>query len=146
MADRRFRAGRRRGAAWVLRTFGIPARERLSTHGLFAALFALMVQIGLGAIVPNPDPTMAVAAAEVLCHTGGPTDDGSGSVPPLHGPDCLVCPLCVALHAPPPVLGSGPALPAPTQVAFRLVVVRTAAIAPLRTDYPPLQARAPPLT
>ena len=143
MAEGRCRAGGRTG---VLHALGLAARHRLSSAGLMAALFALMVQIALGAIVPAPDPGAAVASAEVLCHTGGPNDDGSGSVPPLHSPDCLVCPLCAALHAPAPVLGSGPMVPVPTQAGFRLAVVSVPMAAPPRADYPPLQARAPPLT
>jgi hypothetical protein len=143
MAEGRCRAGGRTG---VLRALGLAARHRLSSAGLIAALFALMVQIALGAIVPAPDPGAAVASAEVLCHTGGPNDDGSGSVPPIHSSDCLVCPLCAALHAPSPVLGSGPVVPVPIQAGFRLAVVYAPVAAPSRADYPPLQARAPPLT
>ena len=140
--------GRNRAGGWTrgLRALGLTARHRLGSAGLVAALFALMVQIALGAIVPTPDPGAAIDSAQVLCHTGGPNDDGSGSVPPLHSPDCLVCPLCAALHAPAPVLGSGPIVPAPTQAGFRLAVVYVPVAAPTRADYPPLQARAPPLT
>jgi hypothetical protein len=119
--------------------------RHLSASGIVAALFALMVQIALGAIVPPPDPMAAVASAEVLCHTGGPSDDGSGSVPPLHALDCLACPLCAALHAPAPVLGSAPVVPLPAQAGFRLASVPAPVAAPSRADYPPLQARAPPL-
>ncbi len=143
MTVRQAGAGGRTG---VLHALGFAMRHRLSVSGLVAALFALMVQIALGAIVPQSDPGAAVASAEVLCHTGGPNDDGSGSQPPIHTSDCLVCPLCAALHAPAPVLGSGPEVPAPSRAGFVLAAVPTPVVAPPRADYPPLQARAPPLT
>ena len=117
MAEGRNRAGGRTGA---LRAPGLAAPHRPSAAGW--------------------------VSAEVLCHTGGPNDDGSGSVPPIHSSDCLVCPLCAALHAPAPVLGSGPVVPVPAQAGFRPAVVYAPVVAPPRADYPPLQARAPPLT
>src|SRR6202012_5368447 len=77
--------------------------------GLVAALFALMVQIALGAIVPAADPGAAVASAEVLCHTGGPNEDGAGvgaGAPPLDG-GRSVRPRCWVTRAAPMPTGRG---------------------------------------
>ncbi len=119
--------------------------RRLNLHGLFAVLLALMAQLGVGATVPRLDPIALVTGAAQLCHV----DDDAGGTPnhaPGHPADCLICPLCAALHAPPATLVSGPPELAPPGVA---VVIRselpppsTAPPAPRRS---PSQPRAPPI-
>ena len=115
---------------------------RVPLRGLLAALLALMVQLALGATVPNAQAALSIAAAPI-CHS----DDGTGNAPaPAHVPDCLVCPLCAAVHASaaivlPPVSDAVPfarlcLLPRPE--------LPPPATAPPSVDWPPNQPRAPP--
>jgi hypothetical protein len=113
--------------------------------GLLAALLALMVQLGIGASVPRPNQLAQIAGAETLCQA----PDGAAEPPsraPVHPLDCLFCPLCAALHAPPATPVSGTPVLAPSTAA---IVIRpelpppsTAPPAPRR---PPSQPRAPPI-
>lgn len=115
--------------------------RRFHLAGLFAVLLALMAQLGIGATVPLTDQVVGVGA---LCHT----EDGAGGTPshgPSHSSDCLVCPLCVALHAQSVALVPLIAVPAPADVGVvlkaELPPPSTASPAPHR---PPSQPRAPP--
>jgi hypothetical protein len=114
--------------------------RRFHLSGLFAVLLALMAQLGAGASVPRIDP---VAGVETLCHDIG----GAPSQVPSHHPaDCPVCPLCVALHAPPAALAAVIAVPAPRAI---VVAVKTElpppSTAPPAPHRPPSQPRAPPI-
>ncbi|MGD0103871.1 MAG: hypothetical protein ABSC06_07515 [Rhodopila sp.] len=116
--------------------------RRFPLHGLFAVLLALMAQLGAGASVPRFDP---IATAGLLCHT----EDGTGGVPlkaPSHSGDCLVCPLCVALHASSAALVPVTSTTMPQDVGVvlksELPPPSTAPPAPHRR---PSQPRAPPI-
>jgi hypothetical protein len=115
--------------------------RRFQLPGLIAVLLALMAQLGMGASVPRIDP---IAAAGVLCHS---EDGGSGgpSKAPAHSSDCLVCPLCVALHASSVALVSDVSTPMPRDVG---VVIKSElpppSTAPPAPHRPPSQPRAPP--
>jgi hypothetical protein len=114
--------------------------RRFHLRGLFAVLLALMAQLGAGATVPRVDP---VAIAGVLCHTG--EDGGGPSQAPSHPADCLVCPLCVAIHDPSVAVVSAIAGPIPRDVG---VVLKTELPPPSTASpavhRPPSQPRAPP--
>jgi hypothetical protein len=115
--------------------------RRFHLHGLFAVLLALMAQLGAAATVPRLDP---IGTAAVLCH---PENDGGGapSRAPSHSSDCLVCPLCVALHAQPVALLPVADAPMPRSIG---VVLKTElpppSTAPPAPHRPPSQPRAPP--
>ena len=115
--------------------------HRFRLPALFMALLALMAQLGVGASVPRADP---IAAAGVLCHPHH-NSDGTPSHAPAHLPDCPVCPLCAAIHAPAPTLVAVITAPPPPAVAVTATIERpppaTAAPAMPR---PPAQPRAPP--
>jgi hypothetical protein len=119
--------------------------RRLHLPGLFAVLLALMAQLGTGATVPQLDPFALLAGAETLCHT----DDDAGSPPsqaPGHPADCLVCPLCAALHAPAaPLISSAPDLTPPGLRAERRAELPPPSTAPPAPHRPPSQPRAPPV-
>jgi hypothetical protein len=98
--------------------------RRVSLHGLLAVLLALMVQLGVGASVPRPDPVALLNGT--ICHA----DDDAGGAPASPAPhtaDCLVCPLCVAVHAP------------------SVALVAASQVSPPAPRRPPSQPRAPPL-
>jgi hypothetical protein len=116
--------------------------RRFHLHGLFAALLALMAQLGVGASVPRIDP---VTGIELLCHM----EDRAGGAPskaPSHSDDCLVCPLCVALHSPSVTLVTigTPLMPPSVGVVLKseLPPPSTAPPSPHRA---PSQPRAPPI-
>jgi hypothetical protein len=120
------------------------SNRRVPFHGLFAVLLALMAQLGIGASVPRFDALAQVIGTEILCHP----PDGAGGAPapaPMHPLECLICPLCVALHAPPAILVSDVAVLAPSAV---VVVLRSElpppATAPPSSRRAPSQPRAPP--
>jgi hypothetical protein len=115
--------------------------HRFNLHGVFAALLALMVQLGVGASVPRLD---TIVTAGVLCHA----EDDAGGTPsktPFHPADCLVCPLCIAVHASPAGLVAVVSLPMPPGAG---VVVKTElpppSTAPPARHRPARQPRAPP--
>lgn len=112
--------------------------RRFHLSGLFAVLLALMTQLGAGASVPRIDPISGVAA---LCHMDG----GSPAQAPSHGSDCLVCPLCVALHAPSVILASAGMIVVPPDgwVALK-TELPPPSTAPPAVHRPPSQPRAPP--
>jgi hypothetical protein len=124
-----------------VKTTGMVNR-RFHLHGLFAVLLALMAQLGAGASVPRFDP---IAGAGTLCHT----EDGAGGTPskaPSHPDDCLVCPLCVALHAPSVVLiTANTPLLSRTVGVVRKVELPPPSTAPPALNRPPSQPRAPPI-
>jgi hypothetical protein len=114
---------------------------RFHLGGLLAVLLALMAQLGAGASVPRIDPVTGVG---VLCHTNA----GGGG--PAHGPsrssDCLVCPLCVALHAPSVTLIPADSIPVPPGAgAGARAELPPPPTAPPAQHRPPAQPRAPPI-
>jgi len=118
--------------------------RRFHVHGLFALLLALMVQLAVGASVPRLDPMVVITGAAALCHA---TDDTGGTPnrSPSHPPDCLVCPLCVALHAQAIPLIADAAVPAPPTIpAERRAELPPPSTAPPAPHRPPSQPRAPP--
>jgi hypothetical protein len=107
-------------------------------------LFALMTQLGLGASVPRIDPISGLVA---ICHTqDGSATDRVPSPAPGHPAGCPICPLCVALHAPPAMLASAQAITPP---AGGWTVIRSElpppATAPPALHRQPSQPRAPPI-
>jgi hypothetical protein len=119
--------------------------RRFHLPGLFAVLLALMAQLGAGATVPRIDPLALLAGAATICHA-----DNEPGNPPSHTPghpaDCLVCPLCAALHAPAaPLTAAGPSLTPPVLRAERRAELPPPSTAPPATQRPPGQPRAPPV-
>jgi hypothetical protein len=115
-------------------------RHRIS--GMVAVLLALMVQIAVGATVPQIDPVVALFSAETLCHTDQPSDGPDHESPPL---DCLLCPFCVVVHAQAVALPDAPVLRPPNAKWLR-VTLPEVAVPPLPPlPRPPGQPRAPPL-
>jgi hypothetical protein len=113
-------------------------------HGLFAVLLALMAQLGVGATVPRLDPIALITGVASLCHAVDDTG-GTPSPGPAHSSDCLVCPLCAALHAPAAPLPSGaPVLTPPAELAERRAELPPPSTAPPSPHRPPSQPRAPP--
>jgi hypothetical protein len=109
--------------------------------GIFGVLLALMVQLGLGASVPQIDPVVTGAG---LCHT-----DDSGGAPsraPTHPADCPVCPLCSVLHVQATILAAdAPGLPPPAIAVLIRPELPPPSTAPPAPHRPPSQPRAPPL-
>jgi hypothetical protein len=105
-------------------------RLRFHLPALLMVLLALSVQLGLGSRVPSLDPLAFAAGA--ICHAPERSDRSRDDHAPLHSSDCLLCPLCVALHAP-----SVFVVP-----ATALIIPPTAQIV-LRPELPP-PATAPP--
>ncbi len=106
--------------------------RRLPLHGLLAVLLALVVQLGVGATVPRSDPGAIIAGDEAICHAQANGPGNTPDRPPTHPADCLVCPLCVALHAASATL-------VPPEVALS----RTTVMVVLRSELPP-PSTAPP--
>ena len=118
----------------------VTSRFRLS--GLFAVLLALMAQLGAGASVPRIDPIQGISA---LCHAEE-DEGGAPSQAPSHSTDCLICPLCVIVHAQPAVLVSaGPVVMPPAVLAVIRTELPPPSTAPPALPRPPSQPRAPPL-
>jgi hypothetical protein len=118
--------------------------RRVSVHGLLAVLLALMAQLGISATVPRLEPLAQVISAEMLCHA----PDGAGDAPapvPMHPLDCLVCPLCVAVHATSMILvcDAGVRVPSAAVVVLRSELPPPST-APPSSDRSPSQPRAPP--
>jgi hypothetical protein len=107
-------------------------------------LLALMVQLGTGATVPRLDPLAQIIGGEILCHA----PDGAGDTPapaPMRPFDCLVCPLCVAMHAPSIIPISDAAIPMPSAaVAVLRCELPPPSTAPPSSRRPSSQPRAPP--
>ena len=116
-------------------------RRRFHLFGLLAVLLALMAQLGAGASVPRVD---LVATEGMLCHT----DDGGTGSPsnaPSHSGDCLICPLCVALHVQPaPLVSAIVSLMPPDSVVLLKAELPPPSTAPPTLRRPPSQPRAPP--
>jgi hypothetical protein len=125
--------------------------RRVPSRGLIAALIALMVQLAIGAMVSpsgafgttaSGDSTLAALGAAPICHADS---DGSGTPAPAHLPDCLSCPLCVAVHTPfasPP--SASVALLAPPAPPSGRPALPPEATAPPAPNWPAVQPRAPP--
>jgi hypothetical protein len=119
--------------------------RRLHLTGLFAVLLALMAQLGMGATVPRMDPLAELAGAQAICHAADVSATQPGQAP-SHPMDCLVCPLCIALHASPAALiPAGTALPPPSVISIGSAVLVPPARAPPSPHRPPGQPRAPPI-
>jgi hypothetical protein len=120
--------------------------RRLPLHGLLAVLLALMAQIGIGASVPRTDPLAIAAGVSDICHAADGSDETPGAPAPVHPLDCLVCPLCIALHTPAVALISPmSSLPAPQVVTVLRGELPPPSTAPPATRRPPSQPRAPPI-
>ncbi len=116
-----------------------PSRHQIS--GMLAALLALMVQIAVGATVPQPDPVAAVFSLGALCHAEQPSDGSDHKTPPL---ECLVCPFCVVVHAQAVALPDAPVL-RPPNAKWLLAALPEVAVSPQPPlPRPPGQPRAPP--
>jgi len=115
--------------------------SRFHLSGLFAVLLALMAQLGAGAAVPRTDPIQGVAA---LCHA----EDDAGGAPsqaPSHSTDCLICPLCIIVHAQPAALvAAGPVVTPPSMLAVIRTELPPPSTAPPALPRAPSQPRAPP--
>ncbi len=113
-------------------------------HGLLGALLALMVQLALAAVVPAPAAPSRLAFADApICHAA----DSSGSAPaPGHAPECLICPLCIAIHASAAIsLPTGEAsVPVARLHPLPRPELPPPATAPPSVDWPPNPSRAPP--
>src|SRR4051794_36356109 len=111
---------------------------RLPMRGLVAALLALMVQLALGAIVPNAEARQALGEAPI-CHT----DDSGGTVPssPAPLPDCRAGPLCAPVHASATAVlpMAADATPAPHLYPLARPELPPPATAPPSVDWPPNQ-------
>jgi hypothetical protein len=117
----------------------IPVRHAIT--GMLAALLALMVQIAVGATVPQTDPVAALFLAETLCHSDQPSDGSDHKAPPL---DCLLCPFCVVVHAQAVALPDVPVLRPPSAKWLLVVLPEVAVPPPPPLPRPPGQPRAPP--
>ncbi len=118
--------------------------RRLSLHGLFAVLLALMAQLGIGATVPQADPIAVIADFGAICHATGDAG-GTPDHTPAHPVDCLACPLCLAVHAPAVALIARGVTPVPpAAVLVRRVELPPPSTAPPSLHWPPNQPRAPP--
>jgi hypothetical protein len=119
--------------------------RRTSSFGLLLALLALTAQLTFGLPLPKAGTEASLAAATTLCHVDG--EDTGGQVPAApHLPDCLICPLCVAIASAAALLpADGAMVPAPPSA-----IIARAAVPPPATAPPPMprfaaQPRAPPL-
>jgi hypothetical protein len=92
---------------------------RTPISGLLFALFALVTQLALGAVVPQPERALTRMEAGIICHASGSTDETPA--PADHHPlDCLLCPLCISLTAASVLLPAmGPHLPSPQVKEFQ---------------------------
>ena len=119
--------------------------RRMPLLGLLAVLLALMAQLSMGASVPRVDVFAQTVGDQAPCHTAderGPNP----SQPPIHPADCLVCPFCIAVHAPAPTLISERAIPASRGiVAVLRPELPPPSTAPPCHHWPPGQPRAPPI-
>lgn len=118
--------------------------RRCHLHGLFAALLALVVQLGAGASVPRPDPLRQIADVAILCH-GADDTGGAPARLPSHLFDCLLCSHCIAAQPQIPPVPAPPYLVPP-----RVWQVRRAELPPPSRAPPPryrtaIQPRAPPV-
>jgi hypothetical protein len=118
---------------------------RLPSHlpALLMVLLALSVQLGLGSRVPSLDPLAFAAGA--ICHAPEQSDRGRDNHAPLNSSDCLICPLCVALHAPSVFVVPATALimPPTAQIVLR-PELPPPATAPPSLRHCAAQPRAPP--
>ena len=107
--------------------------RRVPLHGLLAVLLALMAQLGIGASVPRVDVFAQIVGAEAaLCHAADERGTNP-SQPPNHPADCLVCPLCIAVHT-----------AAATLICEGAVAMNRSVVVVLRPELPP-PSTAPPI-
>lgn len=119
--------------------------RRTSSFGLLLALLALTAQLAFDLPLPKAGTEASLAAATTLCHIDG--DETGGQVPgPPHLPDCLICPLCVAIASAATLLPAvGATVPKPHSAIIARAVVPPPATAPPSTARFAAQPRAPPL-
>ena len=120
--------------------------RRTSSFGLLLALLALTAQLGFDLPLPKAGTEASLAAATTLCHIDG--DETGGQVPgPPHLPDCLICPLCVAIASAATLLlpAVGATVPKPHSAIIARAAVPPPATAPPSTARFAAQPRAPPL-
>lgn len=112
--------------------------------GLFTALLALAIQLGLAASVPNPASAFALAGVGVICHAGAERNEVPLAPAHRQAPDCALCPLCNALAAPAPTLPAAPVVRPPAMMFVAAMVVLPPATAPPRVIITAAQPRGPP--
>lgn len=119
--------------------------RRTSSFGLLLALLALTAQLAFDLPLPKAGTEASLAAATTLCHIDG--DETGGQVPgPPHLPDCLICPLCVAIASAATLLpADGTTVPTPLSAIIARAAVPPPATAPPPTPRFAAQPRAPPL-
>ncbi len=119
--------------------------RRTTSFGLLLALLALTAQLGFDLPLPKAGTEASLAAATTLCHIDG--DETGGQVPgPPHLPDCLICPLCVAIASAATLLPAvGATVPKPHSAIIARAAVPPPATAPPSTVRFVAQPRAPPL-
>lgn len=112
-------------------------RFRVPRLGLLAALFALAVQLAVGAIVPSP--LMGFGDA-VICHADAP----AGVPQRHHAPLPMCCPLCAAMAAPAPLLATAPPIVAVARVFYPFAALPPPATGPPARVIFAAQPRGPP--
>jgi hypothetical protein len=121
--------------------FGI---GRLTLHRLAVALLAIMVQIAIGARVPDVDAAAVLGPAQSTCHAADERSDGNAPTP-MNPADCLSCPICLSVHVAPLLPVSIAQAPTPPVAGIRIPASRRPATAPPSVAYRTSQPRAPPL-
>ena len=119
--------------------------------GLLLAVLALVSQLALGSFVlpdeaaAREQSVAALDALSVICNSTNPASPTPTKPHHRHGPDCAVCPLCIALALQAVVLGSPPDLPAPSsRLADRATLPPPARAPPAQPRLAP-PARGPPV-
>jgi len=122
-------------------------RPGIGLSGLVFALLALVVQLALGAVVPNVELPLALHGAAIICQAPAPDQGKTAPAQHHHVPVSAFCPLVwTALTTPAPLLASaGLLLPAPTQALFHRPGLPPPATAPPAVPFRLAQPRAPPV-
>jgi hypothetical protein len=122
------------------------AMRRANPLGTFLAALALVAQLALGSVAPDPEQALALHDAAIICHAPPP---GHAKLPPAQHhrvPIGQFCPLWTALTAPHPLLPSAVSSPhVPAVMAWHRPGLPPPAIAPPAAPYPSAQPRAPPI-
>jgi hypothetical protein len=120
--------------------------HRPSLPALLFALLALSAQLVFAAAPPRAEPMPR--GEHLLCHDEDDVDESAPQPqeqPHHHAPDCVICPLCVALNAAPAaLLSTAPALPPPRAAQIARAAVLPPATAPPVRGRLSAQPRAPP--
>lgn len=112
-------------------------RFRFPRLGLLAALFAVTVQLAVGAIVPSP--LMGLGDA-VICHADAP----AGTPQQHHAPLPMRCPLCAAMATPAPLPATAPPIAAVARVFYPFAAPTPLATGPPARFVFAAQPRGPP--